>query len=226
MSCKVSQILFNWLRKNERTAWQGIAGGILINGPSTANYDHDLGVLFLTDWTHQDVDHIYEMKETNPTSVNLENCLINGTNIYNTSGSRFQTTFTPGESYRLRLINNAVETMFAFMIDNHTLTVMAVDFVPIAPYQTTALHMHISQRYDVVVEANAVSGDYWIRAIPLARCSSLRINDITKGILRYDLESTAEPKSIGISPTEYKPNCTDEDLSNLLNLEHKVEHKG
>jgi hypothetical protein len=34
-------------------AWQGILGGIIINGPATANYDEDLGMLFLNDWDHQ-----------------------------------------------------------------------------------------------------------------------------------------------------------------------------
>jgi FtsP/CotA-like multicopper oxidase with cupredoxin domain len=34
-------------------AWQGIFGGIVINGPATANYDEDLGMLFLNDWDHQ-----------------------------------------------------------------------------------------------------------------------------------------------------------------------------
>jgi hypothetical protein len=34
-------------------AWQGILGGIVINGPATADYDEDLGMLFLNDWDHQ-----------------------------------------------------------------------------------------------------------------------------------------------------------------------------
>lgn len=34
-------------------AWQGIFGGIVINGPATADYDEDLGMLFLNDWDHQ-----------------------------------------------------------------------------------------------------------------------------------------------------------------------------
>ena len=34
-------------------AWQGVFGGIVINGPATANYDEDLGMLFLNDWDHQ-----------------------------------------------------------------------------------------------------------------------------------------------------------------------------
>jgi hypothetical protein len=33
-------------------AWQGILGGIIINGPASTNYDKDLGMLFLNDWDH------------------------------------------------------------------------------------------------------------------------------------------------------------------------------
>lgn len=37
-------------------AWDGVFGGILINGPATANYDVDLGHIFLNDWSHQTAD--------------------------------------------------------------------------------------------------------------------------------------------------------------------------
>lgn len=33
-------------------AWQGVLGGMIINGPASANYDEDLGMLFLNDWDH------------------------------------------------------------------------------------------------------------------------------------------------------------------------------
>jgi hypothetical protein len=32
-------------------AWEGVLGGIIINGPASANYDEDLGVMFLNDWS-------------------------------------------------------------------------------------------------------------------------------------------------------------------------------
>lgn len=50
-------------------AWEGVFGGIVINGPASANYDEDLGklssihisedvlkilgLLFLNDWSHE-----------------------------------------------------------------------------------------------------------------------------------------------------------------------------
>jgi FtsP/CotA-like multicopper oxidase with cupredoxin domain len=42
-------------------AWDGILGGIIINGPATANYDEDLGNLFLNDWSHQTADQLAGM---------------------------------------------------------------------------------------------------------------------------------------------------------------------
>lgn len=45
-------------------AWDGIFGGILINGPATANYDEDLGHIFLNDWSHQTADVLAEEAAT------------------------------------------------------------------------------------------------------------------------------------------------------------------
>lgn len=67
--------------------------------------------------------------------------LINGTNISDRGGSRFEVKFTAGTKYRIRLINSAIETHFRFEIDNHNLTVMASDLVPIKPYSTQVLNI-------------------------------------------------------------------------------------
>lgn len=41
-------------------AWDGVFGGILIHGPATADYDYDLGNLFLTDWDHLTASAMYD----------------------------------------------------------------------------------------------------------------------------------------------------------------------
>ena len=88
------------------------------------------------------MDELYDSAQTDGPPT-LDNGLINGTNIYNSSGtvtgSRFETAWTEGTSYRLRIVNGAVDTHFKFMVDNHTMTVIANDFVPIVPYETTVL---------------------------------------------------------------------------------------
>lgn len=125
-------------------AWEGVFGGILINGPATANYDEDKGVLFLNDWSHRTADELYITAETQG-PPQLDNGLINGTNVYGTAGTRFNTCFTSGSSYRLRVINAAIDSQFKFSIDNHTLTVIANDLVPIVAYNTTVLNVAIGR---------------------------------------------------------------------------------
>ncbi|GME66055.1 Multicopper oxidase [Neofusicoccum parvum] len=195
-------------------AWDGVFGGIVINGPASANYDVDLGHVFLNDWYHQTADELVSQAATGgpPTAVNG---LINGTNTYNdTLGSRFETVFEAGTRYRMRLVNAAADNHFRFMIDNHTLEVIANDFVPIVPYNTTQLSIGMGQRYDVIVTAKDLSsGDFWMRAIPQESCSESDATDDIKGIVRYDNSSTADPAT---SAYDYTDSCADESASNLV----------
>lgn len=193
-------------------AWEGVLGGIIINGPATADYDEDAGVLFLNDWSHETADALYAQAETTGPPT-LDNGLINGTNVYDDSGSRFEMEFVSGSSYRLRLVNGAIDTMFKFMIDNHTMEVIAMDFVPIVPYETDVLSIAIGQRYDVIITANQSTADYWMRAIPQTTCSENDSADNIKGIVRYDSSSTSDPTSTAYS---YTDSCDDEDMSSLV----------
>ncbi|RFU23841.1 hypothetical protein B7463_g12498, partial [Scytalidium lignicola] len=193
-------------------AWEGVLGGIIINGPATANYDEDAGVLFLNDWSHQTADALYTQAETTGPPT-LDNGLINGTNVFDSAGSRFEMDFVSGTSYRLRLVNGAIDSMFKFMIDNHTMEVIAMDFVPIVPYNTTVLSIGIGQRYDIIVTANQATADYWMRAIPQTTCSENDSADNIKGIIRYDSTSTSDPTTSAYS---YTDSCDDEDVSNLV----------
>jgi FtsP/CotA-like multicopper oxidase with cupredoxin domain len=131
-------------------AWEGVFGGIIINGPASANYDEDLGMLFLNDWSHQTVDELWYTAETRGPPT-LDNGLINGTNVYgeddsdDQTGSRLGLSLAEGTSYRLRLVNGAVDTHWKFSIDNHTLTVIATDLVPIVPYTTTTVSIGMGE---------------------------------------------------------------------------------
>jgi FtsP/CotA-like multicopper oxidase with cupredoxin domain len=195
-------------------AWDGFFGGIIINGPATANYGVDLGHIFLNDWYHSTADELVLEAATSgpPTAING---LINGTNTYNdTMGSRFETKFEAGVRYRIRLVNAAADNHFRFMIDSHTMEVIATDFVPINPYTTTDLSVGMGQRYDIIVEAkNITSGNFWLRAIPQESCSETSAKDDIKGIIRYDNSSTADPTTTAYS---YTDSCLDEDPANLI----------
>jgi FtsP/CotA-like multicopper oxidase with cupredoxin domain len=199
-------------------AWDGVFGGIQINGSATANYDEDLGTLTLSDWSHETADQeLLKALACGPST--LDNGLINGTNTYNSSGtvvgSGFETTFVAGTRYLVRLVNTAADTHFKFTVDNHTMEVIAADFVPIVPYATDIIALSMGQRYDIIITANATAGNYWMRAIAQTACSDNDNPDNIKGIIRYDSTSTDDPTSAAWSDT-LTYSCEDEDMSLLV----------
>ncbi|CAJ2502444.1 Uu.00g098380.m01.CDS01 [Anthostomella pinea] len=195
-------------------AWNGVFGGIIINGPASAPYDEDKGLIIINDWYHQTSDQLYAAASTSgpPTP---ENGLINGLNVYGDGGSRFETSFTSGTSYRLRIVNTAMDNMFKFTIDNHTMTVISSDLVPIVPYETDTIFIGIGQRYDVVVKADQAAGNYWMRSIPQLSCGSNGMTLNIKAIVTYDGVDVAEPESEAWDSASVD-DCLDELSSNLV----------
>lgn len=125
---------------------------MIIHGPATADYDEDLGTVVLQDWAHHSfftlwwTDRVFHPPSPQLPAA-LDSSLINGQNIYpcklpsedpncTGGGSRPEWVFEKGKKYRMRLINTGVYSNMRFTIDNHMLTVIAMDFVPIVPYQT------------------------------------------------------------------------------------------
>ncbi len=160
---------------------EGLFGPIIFNGPATSDYHEDLGVLFLQDWSHTPAFSVWSTTEKAGALHSLNNLLINGTNTFNCTGEsdpncvgdgkKYQTVFETGKKYLIRLVNVAVEGHFQFSIDGHKLKVIANDFVPIVPYDTDSVIVSIGQRYDVIVEANASPGDYWMRGGWVTACN-------------------------------------------------------
>lgn len=200
-------------------AWNGVFGGIVINGPAAAPYDEDKGILFLNDWYHQTADQLWPTAQMGAPPA-AQNALINGTNIYvntvtnTTTGERFSTTFVSGQRHRIRVVNGAMDTHFKFSIDGHSMKVIANDLVPIEPFTTTVLSVGIGQRYDIIVEADQEMGNYWMRASPDTACSATNeMQDKVMGIVRYDSSSTANPTSTAYTWTE---DCLDESMDDLV----------
>ncbi|RWA15010.1 hypothetical protein EKO27_g51 [Xylaria grammica] len=193
-------------------AWNGVFGGIVIRGPASAPYDEDRNLIVMSDWFHQTTDELYSIASSAaPPTAN--NGLINGLNVYEDGGSRYQTQFESGKSYRLRLLNTAIDTMFRFGIDNHTLTVISADLVPIVPFETDTINVGIGQRYDVIVKADQEPGSYWMRAIPQLACGSNEMTLNIKGIVTYDDLAVEEPET---DPPQYDDDCDDEALESLV----------
>ena len=164
----------------------------------------------MTDYYHEDYFTIVEgimgtdLSKIAPFSVNN---LINGKGNFNcsliTDGtpctpnaglSKFK--FTAGKTHRLRLINAGAEGIQKFSIDNHILTVIANDFVPVVPYDTTIVTLGIGQRTDVLVTANgSVSDVVWMRST-LSTCSLASQPD-GLAIIYYNgaVNATAKPNT-------------------------------
>jgi len=153
-------------------AWEGAVGPMFIHGPSTAEYDIDLGPVMIQDWLHTPVFELFENDEKTGSPIQ-DNGLINGQNIYvdpttnAITGARSKFVFEKGKKHYMRLVNMALDSSFAFSIDKHLIQVVATDFVPIIPYTTDVLKIAVGQRYDIIVEANQDVDDYWLRIDPL-----------------------------------------------------------
>ena len=148
----------------------GVFGPIVIDGPASENYDIDLGPYTFneifgttTAWQAGALAHAsIQLRGGPPRGTSL---LINGTSTNAAGGGTYNNvTIQSGKKYRLRLINTSVNTYIRVSLDNHLLTVIAADFVPISPFTTDYLLIAIGQRYDVIIDANQTSGNYWFRA--------------------------------------------------------------
>lgn len=223
---QVSQYGSTWYHSHFSLQYaEGAFGAMVLNGPATADYDEDLGVLFLNDWSHTEAFTLWDTAKVSGPPT-MENGLINGTNTYDCSaattdakclgnGTKWETTFEAGKKYRFRVVNAATDGHFQFSIDGHNLTVIANDLVPIVPYTTEAVGVAIGQRYDVIVEASAAPGDYWLRGTWNSACSNNLNPEGITGIIRYDgAASTADPTTV--STVTKALTCGDEDPADLV----------
>lgn len=128
-----------------------------------------------------------------------------------------QFKFTSGKTYRLRLVNAGAEGFEYFTIDGHTLTVIANDFSPVEPYNTTVVTLGVSvvcrlrfdeipsnfflqvgQRTDVLVYASGNPTDsFWMRANNSLVCGR---SDNGTGLAEIHYESSNSTKQPESSP--------------------------
>ncbi len=130
------------------------------------------------------------------------------------------------KKYLLRLINTSFDTTFVFSIDNHNLTIVTSDFVPIHPYSNTSVLVGIGQRYNVIVEANPIFNasqpipddlNFWMRTY-VSECTGGTAGYPegyeASGVLRYNSESTAFPRSLPWN--DVSKDCSDETYASLV----------
>jgi FtsP/CotA-like multicopper oxidase with cupredoxin domain len=220
---------YKWRATQFGTSWyhshfsaqygDGVVGPLIIDGPATSSYDVDLGALPITDWYYTPAFTLNEVAQDQGFPPKPKNILVNGTHInaVNDNGQYARINVVKGKSYRIRLINTAVDSTFTVSMDGHPFTVITSDFVPIKQFVTDQLTLQIGQRYDVVINANQTKDNYWFRVLT-GSCGGNEIHASKKmvgAILHYDgASTTANPTST--TTVSMKTGCDDEDSKNLV----------
>ncbi|RFU36304.1 hypothetical protein B7463_g105, partial [Scytalidium lignicola] len=201
----------------------GLFGPMVIYGPRHAEYDYDLGPVMINDYFHTPYFPIVEAITGQSTVPNSDNNLINGKMNYDCSLVENGANCTPdagvskfkfhsGKTYRLRLINSGAEGLQKFTIDNHTMTVIANDFIPLKPYDTKVVTLGVGQRTDVLVTANGNPTDsYWMRSEISTNCSHTNQSLALAAIYYEEADTSSTPQSTAMAYTV--TNCTNDDLS-------------
>ena len=191
----------------------GLAGPLIIFGPSQVEYDYDLGPIMLSDWYHTNYSElVQQVMEPSGGAVKSDNNLINGkmnfdcalvtdgqSCVPNAGLSKFN--FHSGKKHRLRLINSGAEGIQRFTIDGHNMTIMANDFVPIQPYTTKVVTLGVGQRSDVIVEGiGQPDSTYWMRSDISGNCSKNNQSPHALAAIYYETADTnATPTTIATS---------------------------
>lgn len=190
----------------------GLFGAMVIYGPHDfKDYDVDIGPIIISDWFHKEYfDLVKETMAPNASGpVFSDSNLINGKMNFNCS-SLPETDTTPcdpnagvakfkfqrGKTHLLRLINAGSEAIQRFSIDEHTMTVIANDFIQVEPYETKVVTLGIGQRADVLVTANCDSDAVWMRSNISTICGLTHQPDAYAAIYYDDADDTQEPDSI------------------------------
>jgi len=204
----------------------GLYGAMLIHGPTdNAPYDIDLGPLLLADYYYQDYySTVEDVMGTNASKIApaSDNNLINGKGITNCDAisgpctpnaglAEFQ--LQTGKTHRLRLINAGVEAIQKFSVDGHSLTVMAIDFTPIVPYQTKVLTLAVGQRMDVLLKASGNPTDSVYMRSTISTCSKAKQRNALALAYYPQADNSVSPNSTA-QPDTTDP-CAEEALSRI-----------
>jgi hypothetical protein len=128
------------------------------------------------------------MLDRNVDCANAQSCTSNA------GLSKFK--FTSGKTHRLRLINPSADAVQRFTIDDHVLTVIANDFVPVVPYNVTVVTLAPGQRSDVVVTAGSdPKTAVWMRSNISTLCSVPSQPYALAAVYYEDADTTSVPTS-------------------------------
>jgi hypothetical protein len=118
---------------------------MIINGPSTKNYDIDLGTYPITDWFHSSIFTVNAATLHAKGPPTADNVLVNGSMTSKFGGKYAETTLTPGRSHLLRIVNVGINNWVHVGLDGHKFTVVSADYVPIVPYETDSINIAVGE---------------------------------------------------------------------------------
>lgn len=203
----------------------GALGPLVIYGPRQrgAYYDQDLGVFVFRDYYHGSYELYRDDSFKGPPPVfhDIDNNLLNGIGCDTSSNGACNWTSTSlaryrvstGRSYRMRFVNTGAAGAQKIFVDNHKMTVISKDFVPVVPYTTDVITLGVGQRTDVILHANGAPRDaVYVRGqIDVPCTNGSAVNSEARAIIQYQAASpNAMPRS---SPIPWKPNgCQDDPI--------------
>lgn len=226
---------YAWRASNYGTAWyhshllaqyaDGIRGPMIIHGPSTADWDVDMGHVMVTDTfpagtAFAQAERIARFGQA---AVVTSNYLLNGNNkaVDMSTGKHTLWSVQKGKKHLFRIVNGAAQEAYSLHIDGHKFKVISADFVPIVPYETEYLNIAAGQRYEVIVEANQKSGNFFFRAITQTGCPSQALNNglgLANGIIHYEDAVLTLPNTQngGNRTAQTFATCADEPIAKLV----------
>ncbi|SPQ25362.1 56ba3eea-c91d-41ce-9e2b-5e6ba52fc50c [Thermothielavioides terrestris] len=202
---KVTQYGTSWYHSHFSMQYSnGLYGPLVIHGPSSANWDVDLGPWLIADWYHTDVFGLVHQGEAFNIPAVPDSTLINGKGKFScdpasdsrcdgTGGEFFEVLLNHGTTYKLAVVSTASLLTYNFWIDGHNFTVISTDFVAVKPYTTNFLTVGIGQRFEIILHANASLANgtnFWIHA---QDCRLPKALDWRAGIVRYDANDRSDP---------------------------------
>lgn len=136
--------------------WPGIiivAGALVIHGPSSMDYDVNLGPWLIGDHYHTNVSGLDWIPLFVTNDMLPPFGLINGKGVSDCNdtstdpkctgegGQYFEALFRKGTKYKVGVVGSMTLLPRYFWVDGHTMTVIQIDMVPVVPYVTDVLSL-------------------------------------------------------------------------------------
>lgn len=182
----------------------GLLGMLIVDDPLDPYKDYPEYTMLLREWYHNQVEDAFDIFMNYPTTrynplAPFVTGLINDKGRYNctpeemnrpkdncTQGAPFaRFKVSQNRTYRFRIVSAGSQFTYRFSIDQHSLTIVAMDGVYVEPYIVHEMFIDIGQRYDILVNMSEAAALYWIRVFT----SNNRFDDEVhqfNAILQYD----------------------------------------